>query len=307
MEMDSNMLYSRGLVPAPPTTRAAPRANDVFKTPLGCVYVLAFGLPRPFHRILLQNWSYCSTLRFHLLTDQTEAWSRIMPSFTGNLRLVATTPEGLFRRSPSYFGCMDFEDFTRRFLSKFYNRIDGWTACGLRPLLDELFRLDSESPYWGWMDYDVLLNPDAVGSIMERRESAGLFYPMDGPVWEHFKLFHRSLDLKSHFDDIKFAVDVENRPLEVQTAYFVTDKIPLSRIPNRSIACHWKFYDRFRMINQYDVHVASSFAMKSETGFEVVYFIADTESRAYSDNAVSKIQALWSAGQTPVFRYVRQA
>lgn len=271
------------------------------------VYALAFGRPKPSHSLVLESWARVGSIKFVLITDRPSEWRAVQPKFARNIVILARTISAYFEAAFGHLGISDERDLLERFGWLFHGiealdktaPLTGWTACGLRPLLQELIPQE-ETCYWGWIDYDVLLNAAAVEAHLaeqrERREAVMLMYPASGILWEQFKLFSWAFPAKEIYleivDRCRASGERPQSPLEAAFTYQVKGRYPDDGLRQDQIPVHWAYSDRIeRLANQYSVYIDDDFRLTGRSGQDVMYFVADTEVRRFGVAQVKRIRS----------------
>jgi hypothetical protein len=277
-----------------------------FRQPAIELFSIAFGPPKPMHGFVLSNWSRLTSARFRLITDSPTEWR---PLLGENTELIETSIDAYFRAAYPLLGVADDADF-ERMRAKFMGVKNGWSACGLRPLLPRLFGLRESARVWGWIDYDVLVNARELERHIARCKKQVLLCPPPGQVlWEQFKLFRRGLDITDLYRALVADDDQGSAPMEARLVYALErlDRATRDRMDQRRLAVHWAYADhRWTLQNQVDVTMDASHRLFAPGGAELLAFIADTQVKQWDHKRVSELEHdLKNQGRT-AFAYERQ-
>ena len=241
------------------------------------IFVLAFGPPRPLHRLVLSNWGACSEMTFVVLSDQPVMWLDLAHS---NTAVIEITPHQLFSQAAAHLG---IKDLIVSHGDMFFGKISGWTVCGLRPLLASMFPDKVLTPFWGWVDYDVLLNAQAMTAHFQAHSDDHLlFFTQQDMLWEQFKVFSSSIPLDAFFKRT-LSEGRPGSPLEAQLVYRLRglSSLRADQIQQSQVAVHWHHTDSDSraMASHVDVLVDQvDWTLKNRrTGGSLLFFVADSE------------------------------
>jgi len=257
-------------------------------------YSLAFGLPKPGHSLIARNWAQLQDVAdFIVITDHIDEWRK---TFNGakHISLQAMSIEEFFSLAYGPLGMADKAAFLQKYGNRFYNTMNGWTACGLRPLLRKMIPLKDRPKYWGWIDWDVLCDRAFLQEATSSSTTA-LYFPKEGIAWEQIKLFAYEFPLEDIFMEVAMA-PAREMPVEAQLVYTVAEtsaNIGLTKddCPQNKIAAHWAFTDKFRPLeNQFDVIVHDDASLFDSKGNPIACFIADTQVKIFTPEDISRIE-----------------
>jgi hypothetical protein len=267
------------------------------------LFAICFGKPKPFHRLWLK-WSAPLSLNLHIVSDCVDAWEQLAPDDSRFVYHDCSVDE-YFMRVSQLLGTDSSTRLIEQYGHYCFGTLNGWTACGFRPILPKLFPGAVSTSLWGWLDYDVLLSArlrahlDAEAADNPARSS---FFIPQGIRWEQFKVF-RSSSIDSHSDEFRYnfqtgAYKPTPPPLEAQFIYSNSrlEKGLFSPVLQNQIAVHWHFTGRMAGhadINTVDVQLdfCKQTLHEAESGRELLAFIADDESKQLSTEDVDQILA----------------
>lgn len=266
-------------------------------------YALAFGQPKPAHRLVLENWASLASLAdFVLVTDQRSSWSDISTAYK-NIEIHEITVADFFRRSFPFLNVQSDKEFDDRYLSHFFGTRNGWTACGLRPLM-RLMLPSGNYQYWGWIDYDTLCDSAALEATLQTGREM-LFFPASGIMWEQIKLFSTDIDITRTYHELFDGA--ESSPMEARLVYELnrTNAFTRDNYPQDHIAAHWAYSDKIpNLPNHIDVVQNSSSEFATVAGRKVGVFLADTEVKRMNELEVGGVETALKSG-TP-HRYIHE-
>lgn len=270
------------------------------------LFVLGFGPPKPLHRLIVEHWKLQPSAHFELVTDHP-GWRPLVGTAT-NVSIVETSVEDYFARAFDLLGCSTPDDFYGRYGVVFHQDrlpMNGWTACALRPLLGRIHAVDS--PWWGWLDYDVLFDHAALAHALGRPDIDGFYFPTQGPHWEQFKVFRSSSAVDE--DYLRIAGQHASRqahpgrPLEADLLYHLreTGRLRFDECDMGSIAVHWPWTNRQPMPSiQTDVALGADMISLAHapTGRPLIFFVADVQVKLFSEAQVDGVfEDLRTAGR----------
>jgi len=273
------------------------------------VFALAFGDPKPMHKLIMDNWSLQVEIDFVLLTDRTEEWKSMVESNSVNIIVHKISVLELFEKAASYLGYGSAADFMARHGEKYYGRVDGWSACGFRPILHILFNEYVGGAKWhGWIDWDVMLNPFAIKVLLNKTDDV-LLMAEKFLVWEHFQIFSKKVDLCGLYVDLLKKDMDKLSPMESRLCYTIRNDIgdyKKADFKQECIAPHWGWSDIHfpeKLANQCNIVYENNGKMVSETGNEILFFIADTQVKLFSADMVNQIDKQLKENGCCIYEY----
>ncbi|WP_156026389.1 hypothetical protein [Xanthobacter sp. 91] len=274
--------------------------------PTCMIYSLAFGAPKPMHRFIFSNWASADFANFRLFTDQAENWREMIHPDTSNIEIIDTQLLDWFRAFFPYFHVSSHAELIEKYPDFFREQLTGWNACCLKPLFTRFDNTPTPA-IWGWVDYDVLLNPSALERhLIENEDKDLLMFPEGGGVWEQFKLFRSNVDVTDLCQRIIDAPRPDPAPLDVMVSYQIRGLgSPMDDIAQNMVASHWKYSDCGDFPeNKFGVIIDNNMKLTSDDGREILFFIADTETKYYTENDVKKISEQLDKEMQYKFDYV---
>lgn len=258
---------------------------------LAVVYVLCFGKPKPMHKVVVGNWQKCRQIHFVCLTDCVDSWKQLEGE---NLTFVNVTIEEFFKRASEVLD-IDLNLYRH---SHFFGVFNGWSACGLRHLLADMFPVFCRSvELWGFMDYDVLINCGKLDEHLERNQYLVLLlFPSCTCVWEHLKIHRKSIDMKQLWIQ---AADWHDGhcPMEVALSYHLRSLYPCGDIQQNEVVSHWKYSDdALSGFNRAVLLTSAQKLVDLKNNTDCMFFIADTEVKENGDCEVDEINVSMSQG-----------
>ncbi len=279
---------------------------------IAVAFIVAIGIPRPMHKLLVKNWELVKNMDFVILTDNVAQWSSLL-SHDSNIFLKKVTVDELFYKSSVYLGSDNVDDFMCKFGDRFFNRVDGWSVCGFRPLFRELFpEFIKEHKYWGWMDWDVVINPLEITRVL-KTDSDILLLPLSFIAWEQFKLFNVGFDEIYYYKKFLNTVSDFVAPMEAKLCYWIRDEkenFPkITELKQEEVGPHWSWTNihyKNALVNQCDVNYYNDGKLMSEQNHELVFLIADTQVKKFnSEQTDIAMESLENYG-TYRFEYVQE-
>ena len=171
-------------------------------------------------------------------------------------------------------------------IEKFFHRTDGWSACGLRGLLRLMYTAgaagDKKYTHHGWIDSDVILDPQCVRRHLFRFADRQLLMTVPaGMLFEQFKLLHTSVDVVAAYKQL-MCLPFGGMPLEAGLVYRLRGLPDVTRdhLSPSAIAVHWAYTDEKEEGAEYRKHVilGSDWALRDITTNErLLLFVADTQ------------------------------
>ena len=244
------------------------------------VFAIAFGPPKPLHRQVVDNWRATSALRFVLLTDCYYAWRELVDLAGERITVVETSVLHIFTAGARLLGFPDAAALMARHGTRFFGGMNGWTVCGMRGLLADIYTTHVEgASLWGFIDYDVLLSPKLVAAQIAQNEDKDLlFAPSTGFLWEQFKLFSSRLRMPFHYLHL---IKGEARPLEAALVYHLRGVgLKIDDLPQTALVAHWAHLDEDSRATSHhqDVTISPNWQLtNAKTGAPITIFIADSE------------------------------
>ena len=274
--------------------------------PTCMIYSLAFGAPKPMHRFIFDNWASADFAHFRLFTDQAENWRKNIHPGISNIEIIDIQLLDWFRVFFPYFHVSSHVELIQKYPEFFHDDLTGWNACCLKPLFTQ-FDNTSTPAIWGWVDYDVLLNPSALKRhLIENDDKDLLMFPVGGGVWEQFKLFRSNVDVTDFCKRIIDAPRPDPAPLDVMVSYQIRGLgSPMDDIAQNMVASHWKYSDCGDFPeNKFGVTIDDNMKLMSDSGREILFFIADTETKYYTEGDVRIIIEQLNKKMNYKFEYV---
>lgn len=246
------------------------------------VFVLCFGQPKPLHELLIRNWSKVKCIHFVLITDVVQPWNQLVGMSLNNIEVVMCSISDYFERGAQILCSVDFMTDYGKLV---FNKMNGWTACGLRPLLNDMFPSDKWD-WWGYMDYDVLLNGPAIERHLQVNMPNRnlLMFPQDSFVWEQFKLHHKCVSctgIWKHVANLQMQRDeCAVCPMEALVSYHMRSLFIFQGgdIEQSEIVVHWRYLDGLDTEHDKSVELLNDTELQDcDTGRKILFFVADTE------------------------------
>ena len=212
------------------------------------VFALGFGPPRPLHKMVLRNWAACDSMDFVLLTDCRPEWEGLMAEEErARITVVDTSLDTYFTLAARVLGFAGADDLMASHGDKLFRRRDGWSACGLRGLLRLMYsgRRDRRYTHHGWIDSDVILDPQCVRRHLFRYADRQLLMTTaSGMLFEQFKLLHAGVDVVATYKEL-MRLPFGGMPLEACLVYHLRGRPDITRdlLPPAAIAVHWAYTD----------------------------------------------------------------
>jgi len=264
------------------------------------IFVIGFGKPLPLHEVWIEYLNKLDA-NFYIVTDEYISWENI--SKKTKIKVVPMSLQDYFVEIAKLLGCATCENLLIKYGDLFYNEINGWTACGFRPMFGKIFQNKIKSELWGWMDYDVFINKNFIKQLKEysiNSSRVSIFTPR-GIRWEQFKVFKtQKIDeinnlFISNIKDNKYK---PGTPLEVQFIYDDDDDDSRDEyypITQNQISVHWKYLNEIGVqgkINRSNVYVnLNNCEIKSlEKNDCVALLIADEQFKTTNKKMVNEIK-----------------
>lgn len=268
-------------------------------------YSLAFGPPKAGHPLIAGNWQQLEGVAdFLVVTDKLEDWKKIFVN-AKNVHLKEMCVDDFFALAYPYFKVADKAQFMQKYSSCFFDLMNGWTACGLRPLLRKMIPPQTAPDFWGWIDYDVMCDRGFLVRVLQSKAKA-LYFSSKGMAWEQVKLFAYDQDIEAVFFEVLKAPK-KDVPLEASTVSRLAGMdLIKDNCTQKQIAVHWAYSDKLGQLeNQFDVTVKSDGSLYDDKGSPLACFVADTQVKTFTPDDLHRVQSAWAAGQPFVFVYNR--
>jgi len=273
------------------------------------VFSFAMASPKPFHRSILENWAQLpESYQFYLVTDCPELWEPLIDGLK-NISLVTMSMEEWFLAAERAIEPSRDEKLPGPTFAEVYgaNR-NGWVACSLRPLLPQIIPVES-CEVWGWIDWDVFLNPPLLQQHLDHAtETDIMLFPRDGMMWEHFKLFRRTVDLLPIAKRVMSEGSANSSsPMCAMTSYAIGALEYSYRrdgLPQQMIVAHWAYSDKLHVKNGVTVRQFTDGYLTDSEGCPVMFFVADTQVKDWSDEDVAEYKVNLTAAKSYTFEFV---
>lgn len=272
------------------------------------IFSFAMASPKPFHRCIFENWAKMpSGYQFTLIVDCPELWA---PLLTGlkNVDMVVLSMEEWFSAAERAMEPLPGENRTGPAFGEVYglNR-NGWVACSLRPLLPKIIPI-GEFDMWGWIDWDVFVNPILLHEHLIHADQTDIFmFPRDGFMWEHFKLFRTSVDLLPIARRVMAEGSAHSAsPMCAMTSYAIgAPEYSYRRdgLPQEMIAVHWAYSDKLNAKNGVPVQQYGDGYITDSGGCPLMFFVADTQVKDWGDAEIAAYRSAQSADGKYVFEF----
>jgi hypothetical protein len=254
------------------------------------LFCFAFGPPKPAHEIVLGNWALCyQHTTFHIITDHLSAWKATCQD-ARNLNFIHDTVPNIFNRAFSILNV----DPEQTMQNLFFNVMNGWTVCGLRPIFALLYPdIVSPDDMWGWIDWDVLVNPYMLDVHLKKYHDKNLLLmPTEDEAWEMLKVF-RGFDMFPIYKGIVNSEkqEMEKAPLEAVTVYHLRGirELKADGVLQNQIAVHWHYIAGKPLVNVMDVVYHKDGRLENGSGYPLFFFVADTEVKQWSEEDVKNM------------------
>ncbi|QGM98824.1 hypothetical protein [Methylocystis parvus] len=263
------------------------------------VFALAFGEPRPFNAFILNSWKACPIINFNLITDQPDLWKAACGDNSENISIIKMTLEEYFSLFLSNFSVENNEQLLSSY-GDMLKGLNGWTACCMRPFLREAFQARVTSRFWGWIDYDVILNPSAIIEHVHNNKDRDLLMFPKGALWEQFKLFRCAVPIEDVARAIIKDRSYNGGPLDAVFVYRLPHLFHDDAIDQSNFIAHWHYTDSRDGFteNKVDAIVDNHWDIRNSVDGRAMMFLADTELKLYDDNMVnSAVKSIVTSGQ----------
>ena len=271
-------------------------------------YALAFGEPKPLHQLILDNWAQIDVANFVLISDNEEKWRALFRDGYKNIDIIPISLLDYFETFLPFYGVETVADLLERHSDVFAHGPTGWTAGCMRPLLHERFGAGKNPLFWGWIDWDVLLNPRKFRDhVSQNRNKQLLLFPQGSLVWEHVKLFSSHIDVVGLCKSIIEGERNDNTPIDVLLAYHIRGLYKIDGVPQDAYGVHWAYSDKLDLKdNQFPVFLENkSHKLTNDQGREILIFIADTEVKTYSEAKTRDVYRQLEQEGSAIFEHIR--
>lgn len=284
---------------------------------LATVYAFGFHDPKALHRLIVRNWAAVKFIRFVVVTDHAPGWTAIVPQDAVNIEVAQIDVEHLFELAFPLLGVTTFSQLKqdRGWLFTPHNfQMGGYLGCQLRPALSTLMPRE-RTPFWGWIDNDVLINPDPLERHLRETKAQLVLCPKTSFAWEQFKLYSTDINttmIYKEFVDAHIARgESPPGPMEARFVYHMRDmnRYVADDVDQSRVAVHWLYTDRLaqergRLANQYPVTISADAAtLTGPNGQDILFFNADTQLKVFSDADVAGISDAFAQRGSYVFDY----
>lgn len=275
------------------------------KEKIARIFSFAMAQPKPFHRKILENWALMpEAFQFSLITDCPDLWQPLIRGLK-NIDLVVISQDEWFRAAESAIGRAESGHSFSEVYSE--DNRNGWVACSLRPLLPQICEV-GDYPIWGWIDWDVFVNPSMVENHVRTSQADLIMFPPSGFMWEHFKLFRRDIDILPLVKKlVADGVANHTQPMCASLSYAVgATEYNYSRdsVPQEQIAVHWAYSDKLSAENGFSVVMDSKGHLKTESGSPVMFFVADTQVKDWTEGTVEDFERSMKSQGEYIFEFV---
>ena len=256
------------------------------------VFSFAMAAPKPFHQCIVENWAQMpASYQFSLVTDCPELWAPLIKGLK-NVDLVSISMDEWFNRAEMAISTNGEPQVGPSFNEVYGGARNGWVACSLRPLLPKIISV-GECDVWGWIDWDVFVNPVLLHEHLAHAEQTDLFmFPREGFMWEHFKLFKTGVDLLPIARRV-MAEGTANAtaPMCAMTSYAIGAAEYSYRrdgLAQEMIAVHWAYSDKMQAKNGVPVIQYRDGYMTDGAGHPLMFFVADTQVKDWSETDMNE-------------------
>lgn len=277
------------------------------------IFCLCFGEPKPFHRIILSNWSAQKTTLFKIITDHPQDWA-VLSHQMHNISILEASPDDVFNKCATALGCESQDLFFQKYghIIGIVNsdHIGGWSLCRFRPIFKDIYGVDTE--WWGWIDYDVLINASHLSHNLAKNNIDAFYFTEEGPDffygnpqhllgWEHFKIFRTSIDTYTIYNNLIQEYTALNKPIDFtaecaflfQLINFNRENLRLHSHSLESFAINWKNINNCNIQKlQADIQSIGQkfeYLVNYNTGKPVVFLLADIQTKTFSQSQVDYI------------------
>ena len=271
------------------------------------LFIIAFGHPKPLHRIITQHWGQHDLVNFVVFTDKYDDWHILCQNFK-NIHLISISVNEFFTSFCAILNCSSIDEFDKAYGIALYRNpakpmeFRSWSTCALRPLLGSLYNI--KSTWWGWVDYDVFIDKKYLKDRLAQQDLDAIYYmPLYHPPWEQLKIFNIRCQTQMHnlyMQLIKSFCDSRDfgKILTPLDAAFSKDFRKEKNLKFdffdsfKDISVHWEYMNHKDWPGndiKTDVVLDHVNAFLYTNYNQILFFIADTETKLFSDQKVDYI------------------